>query len=65
MKWNDIDDSWFWSPPAGSKNKRLHAVPLSSLTQRVLSPRKAEGFVFPGSRAGPLDFEPHHRTLLS
>jgi integrase len=29
MKWDEIDQIWFWTPPSGRKNKRLHAVPLA------------------------------------
>jgi hypothetical protein len=49
MKWEEIGENWFWdAPESDSKNKRLHAVPLPSLAQRVLSPRQAEGLVFAG-----------------
>src|SRR5271166_5132446 len=46
MRWNEIDRDWFWHPPMGRKNKRLHPVPLSSLVQRILHPRQTEGYVF-------------------
>jgi len=56
MRWEHIDDNWFWDAPGGrSKEKRLHAVPLSSLVQRILHPRQPGGFVFPGKRGGRLD----------
>jgi integrase len=54
MRWDQIDDGWFWNAPPGRKNKRCHAVPLSSLVQRILHPRQASGFVFPGKRNGRL-----------
>jgi integrase len=54
MRWDQIDDTWFWNAPPGRKNKRCHAVPLSSLVQRILHPRRPSGFVFPGKRSGRL-----------
>lgn len=45
MMWEHIDDTWFWTPPPGSKVKRNHAIPLSKLAQRVLGRRKKEGRV--------------------
>jgi integrase len=52
MRWEDIDDNWFWKPQhSPHRNKRLHAIPLSSLTQRVLGQRQARGYVF----AGPIE----------
>ena len=58
MKWEEIEDwkgGWFWDPPKGQKNKRLHAVPLANLAARILHPRQANGFVFPSKRGGKLD----------
>jgi integrase len=56
MKWDNIDDTtWFWDAPPGHKKKRLHGVPLSSLVQRILHPRQADGYVFPGPYAGRVD----------
>lgn len=52
MQWQEIDDNWFWDAPHGTKNKRLHGVPLSSLVQRILHPRHQRGFVFPGKHNG-------------
>jgi integrase len=46
MRWEEIDDSWFWDAPAGSKNKRLHAIPLPKKAQEILHPRKDKGLVF-------------------
>ncbi len=52
MRWEDIDDTWFWTPPKPKgENKRLHPVPLSIYAQRLLHPR-AKGFVFPGDDDG-------------
>jgi integrase len=49
MRWQEIDDKWFWKPPQSEhRNKRLHAIPLPSLAQRVLGPRQPHGYVFPG-----------------
>jgi hypothetical protein len=45
MRWEEIDDTWFWNAPASGTNKRLHGVPLSRLAQRVLGPRQ-QGKVF-------------------
>lgn len=53
MKWEHIDDTWFWTPPKPTgENKRLHPIPLSVYAQRLLHPRKAKGFVFPGDDDG-------------
>jgi integrase len=52
MRWEQIDDSWFWNAPCGHKNKRQHSVPLSSHVARILHPRQQSGFVFPGHREG-------------
>jgi integrase len=53
MRWEEIDDDWFWNAPQSDrKNKRLHGVPLSSLAQRILHPRKERGFVFAGDDNG-------------
>jgi integrase len=55
MRWERIDADWFWdAPPSERKNKRLHGIPLPSLAQRVLHPRKSTGFVFPGDHDGHL-----------
>jgi integrase len=49
MLWEEIDETWFWNAPQpDKKNKRLHPIPLPVLAQRILHPRKAQGFVFPG-----------------
>jgi integrase len=49
MRWEEIDDNWFWDPPASqARNKRLHGVPLPPLAQRVLHPRQNRGKVFDG-----------------
>jgi integrase len=55
MKWEEIDDTWFWNAPEGHTNKRLHGVPLSSFVQRILHPHQTSGFVFPGKRGGRID----------
>jgi integrase len=55
MKWEHITANWFWNAPEGNKNKRLHAVPLSSLVARILHPRQERGYVFPGNRDGRVD----------
>jgi integrase len=53
MRWEEIDDSWFWDAPASqSKNKRLHAIPLPKKAQEVLHPRGKKGLVF-----GELNFQ--------
>jgi integrase len=50
MKWEHINATWFWEPPASesTKNKRLLPVPLSTLTQSVIGKRQSQGYVFPG-----------------
>jgi integrase len=54
MRWEEIDNSWFWNAPEAEqkKNKRLHSIPLPSLAQRILHPKQARGFVFPGNDKG-------------
>jgi integrase len=52
MRWQDIDEHWFWKPPQSEhENKRLHPIPLSSLAVRVIGQRQPSGYVF----AGPID----------
>ena len=47
MRWEQITADWFWdAPPSDVENKRLHGVPLATLTQRILHPRKSTGLVF-------------------
>jgi integrase len=47
MRWEHIQPDWFWNAPKSEiKNKRLHAVPLAKLAQRVLHPRRDQGPVF-------------------
>jgi integrase len=50
MRWEHINATWFWEPPASesTKNKRLLPVPLSTLTQSVIGKRQSHGYVFPG-----------------
>jgi integrase len=49
MRWEQIEDNWFWdAPPSGSKNKRLHPIPLPKKAQEILHPRKDKGLVFEG-----------------
>jgi integrase len=52
MRWEEIDDQWFWNAPGGTRNKRLHGAPLPVLAQHVLGKRKDKGYVFPGEDAG-------------
>jgi integrase len=53
MRWEHIDDTWFWKPPKStSANKRLHPAPLSSFAQRVIGRRQTQGYVFPGPVEG-------------
>jgi integrase len=74
MRWGEINDDWYWQPPAGKKNKLVHPLPLPKLVQRILigvKPKDArpDGYVFPGinwrfqSRvqrlSGVSDFFPH------
>jgi integrase len=46
MRWEQIDENWFLDAPSGSKNKRLHAIPLPKKAQEVLHPRGKTGLVF-------------------
>jgi len=58
MLWQEIDADWFWNAPQPiAKNKRLHGVPLPMLARRILSPRKSEGFVFPGNDGGHISVD--------
>jgi hypothetical protein len=46
MKWEEIDESWFWNAPKSDSNKKLFGVPLSALAQRVLGKHQGQGPVF-------------------
>jgi len=46
MRWEEIDDSWFWNAPKSDSNKKLFGVPLSPLARRVLGPHQKQGPVF-------------------
>ena len=47
MRWDDIGADWYWTPPAGSKNKQNTPIPLPKLAQRVLGTRpQGNGPVF-------------------
>jgi integrase len=55
MKWEEIEtqpDGWFWNAPPGSKNKRLHPVPLANLAMRILHPHQPSGYVFARGEEG-------------
>lgn len=63
MRWDEIDGSGLWTPPASNRrkkiNKRLHGIPLPGLALRVIRPLKpAEDakepspYVFAGRRRG-------------
>jgi integrase len=61
MKWEDIDENWFWHAPQPTKattNKRLHAIPLPRRLQIILGERRS-GYVFPGSRGGRIHVDGH------
>jgi integrase len=54
MKWDDIDENWFWHAPQPTRattNKRLHAIPLPRRLQIILGERRT-GYVFPGTNKG-------------
>jgi integrase len=56
MRWEEISSDWVWTPRGnGSKHKRTHSVPLSSLAQRVLGPRQENGRVFTSVRSNLLE----------
>jgi integrase len=46
MKWEEIDDSWYWNAPKSDSNKKLFGQPLSPLAQRVLGKHQGQGPVF-------------------
>jgi integrase len=50
MRFQHIDQAWFWEPPEteSTKNKRLLPVPLSERMQSVIGKRQPKGYVFPG-----------------
>jgi integrase len=53
MEWRQIDDNWYWYPPkSNNRIKRVHSIPLPSLAQRIMHPRKTDGFVFKGDDDG-------------
>jgi integrase len=45
MTWEQIDDSWYWTPVKGSKSKRNTPIPLPKLAQRILG-KRGQGSVF-------------------
>jgi len=48
MRWEDIDEDWFWDPPKSrTDNKRLNGVPLTRIAQEILGERRKQGYVFP------------------
>lgn len=57
MRWEEIDETWFWNAPAGSKNKRLHPIPLPKTATRILHPRKDKGLVFEGLELDRLQYQ--------
>lgn len=46
MRWEQIDDGWFWHAKSESKNKRLHPITIPSSAQHVLHPRGTTGAIF-------------------
>lgn len=55
MRWEQIRPDWFWNAPKSEvKNKRLHPIPLPTLAQRVLHPRRSHGPVFADVDPGEL-----------
>jgi integrase len=55
MRWEQIGPDWFWDAPKSEiKNKRLHPIPLPTLAQRVLHPRRSQGPVFADINPGEL-----------
>lgn len=66
MRWEEIDDEWFWNAPRSmSENKRLHGVPLPTLAQRIISPRRDAGRVFDSLRPDPLMAEVQKASGIS
>lgn len=57
MRWEQIDDTWFWHMPQPKKansTKHYHEVPLPSLVQRILHPRKESRIAFARRLACPI-----------
>lgn len=61
MRWSELHDDGTWTPPTDlrrrKRTKRLHAIPLPALAQRILKPLKptvpeASPYVFPGRNKG-------------
>lgn len=56
MKWADLDGGWWTIPPAITKNKLAHRVPLSPMALGILSTTRDANhdgdYVFPGKKAG-------------
>ena len=62
MKYEQIDDTWFWHAPKPIKqktNKRLHPIPLPDVVQRILHPRRESGDIFPGDKNGRIHVDGH------
>ena len=47
MRWEQIDDAWYWTPVVGNKRKLNNPIPLPKLAQRVLGQR-GTGSLFAG-----------------
>jgi integrase len=63
MRWEEIDEKWFWdAPPSDATNKRLRGMPLPTLAQRILHPRRAKGLVFEGINPDKLMKEVRERA---
>ena len=55
MRWEQINADWYWQAPQPRKGttKRLHAIPLPKLAQRVLGKHGGAGRVFPSTLHPP------------
>lgn len=51
MRWEQIDNDWFWRPDKGNEIKRNHSIPLPKLVQKILGDHQDKGRVL--SKVGP------------
>lgn len=69
MRWDEVDGNWWTIPASRAKNGNAHRVPLSVISQQILSRAKALNgtiFVFPSRRKAVDESEkPMYETTTS